>query len=79
MARQIYFRGEAGPDNIYLPQMPNVSHIQQIYSEGTDILKCVADLGVTFGKAYIHFYYKRRQGLIDDAYLIARNEMALCC
>ena len=45
-----------------------MSHVPQIHSE-------VADLGAALGKAYIHWYDKRQQGLIEDAYLKARNDM----
>ena len=52
-----------------------MSHVPQIHSEGADILKGVADLGANLGKAYIHWDDKRQQGLIEDAYLKARNDM----
>ncbi|MBQ9407272.1 MAG: hypothetical protein IJU37_11130 [Desulfovibrio sp.] len=76
MARQIYFRSQAGPASVNLPQMPNVSHVPQIHSEGAEIVKGLADLGATLGKAYVRWDDKRQASLIEDAYLDARTQMA---
>lgn len=76
MARQIYFKGEAGPANINLPQMPHVSSVPQYHSEVADIAKGIAELGGTLGKAYVKWDDKRQIGLIEDAYINARTEMA---
>lgn len=76
MARQIYFRSQAGPASVNLSQMPNVSHVPQIHSEGAEIVKGLADLGATLGKAYVRWDDKRQASLIEDAYLDARTQMA---
>ena len=77
MARQIYFKGEAGPGNINLPSMPNIAgNVPRFHSEGADILKGLADLGGALGKAYIAYNDKRQNSLIQDAYLEARKRMA---
>ena len=76
MARQIYFRGQASPASVSIPQAHGAATVPHVRSEGAEILKGLADLGKAATHAYIRWDDKRQQSLIEDAYLKARGEMS---
>lgn len=79
MARQIFFRGEAGPARINVPQAPNIAGAGSVLNGRSpmgDLLRVADEGGRKIAGAVVAIVGRRMDGHVEDAYLEARRRFA---
>ncbi|MCR5259085.1 MAG: lytic transglycosylase domain-containing protein, partial [Desulfovibrio sp.] len=79
MARQIFFRGEAGPARINVPQAPNIAGAGSVLNGRSpmgDLLRVADEGGRKIAGAVVAIAGRRMDGHVEDAYIEARRRFA---